>query len=196
MIGGVIIAGGQSRRFGTDKRLAILPDGTRIIEKSVQNAASALASVIVALRDTDKVLAAELTERFASQSHILIIRAEDSALGMGHTLANAIEYAPDWDAALILLADMPFISASTFQQLGDSFTAHQLSAPIIVPVYQGREGHPVLFSKHYFAEIGMLTGDKGARRIIQRYPERVVHLPVSDPGVIQDIDTPEDLLKL
>jgi molybdenum cofactor cytidylyltransferase len=64
---------------------------------------------------------------------------------------------------------------------------------MVVPVYKGRRGHPVGFDlRRYRGELSTLSADQGARSILRSHPEDVLELAVDDPGVLADIDTPED----
>jgi molybdenum cofactor cytidylyltransferase len=70
--------------------------------------------------------------------------------------------------------------------------ARRTSAPIVVPVYEGRRGHPVWFARETWREL-MTVADGGARAVVHAYGARVHEVPVSDAGVLRDIDTPADL---
>ena len=93
-------------------------------------------------------------------------------------------------AALIWPVDHPFVAAASVRGIIDAFRAKR--APIVVPTYDGRRGHPVLFSRSTFDEL--LTADpaEGARAVVHAHGDRI-ELPVDDAGVLADIDTPEDL---
>ena len=64
---------------------------------------------------------------------------------------------------------------------------------VLQPVHAGRSGHPVGFGRGYFAALEKLTGDEGARRVLESAACRLVRFEVNDPGVLQDVDTPSDL---
>jgi molybdenum cofactor cytidylyltransferase len=110
---------------------------------------------------------------------------------MGSSLANAIAQCREWQAALVMLGDMPYIQQPTFEALLNAY--QQGSASIIVPVFNGIQGHPVLFDQCYFDELSKLNGDRGARSIIEAHSERVIHVEVTDPGILIDIDLPKDI---
>lgn len=193
MIGAIILAAGSSRRFGDDKRRSTLPSGQLLLEESIHKAASVIDKVIVVLRFGDKAFARELEQRIENPD-VSYYCAPDSAKGMGHSLANAIAKVKDWEAALVFLGDMPFVQAETVESLlaEYEFRKHK-AAPIIIPVRKGVKGHPVLFAKNYFPEIAAIKGDEGARAVIDAHKDQVFRVEVEDPGVIRDIDTPEDL---
>ncbi|MEX2488650.1 MAG: nucleotidyltransferase family protein [Pseudomonadales bacterium] len=192
MIGGLILAAGSSRRFGEDKRKTTLPSGRWVLEEVIHTVAAELEQVIVVLRFGDKVFEDELSAK-VDNDKIHYFRAPDSARGMAHSLGNAIHEIADWDAALIFLGDMPFVQRDTITSLMDNYTAHKTEAPIVVPAIKDTRGHPVLFDRLYFPEIEALTGDTGARELVQHHAEKVIQVDVDDPGILKDIDTPEDI---
>ena len=193
MIGAIILAAGSSRRFGDDKRKSSLPSGQILLEESIHKAASVIDEVLVVLRFGDKDFSAELTSRI-NNDDVSYYCAPDSAQGMGHSLANGIAKVKDWDAALVFLGDMPFVQAETVESLLAEYEFRKNKvAPIVIPVRHGERGHPVLFANEYFAEISALAGDRGAKAVIDAHPDQVFEIEVEDPGVIRDIDTPEDL---
>jgi molybdenum cofactor cytidylyltransferase len=84
---------------------------------------------------------------------------------------------------------MPRIKTDTLQQLQQAASPHQ----IIVPEFNQQRGHPICFGRNFFAELAKSHGDTGGRDVIKRHANCVQLLPVSDAGIVQDIDTPEDL---
>ncbi len=191
-IGGIVLAAGSSRRFGDDKRKMALPSGDTVIEATIRNAIAALDHVLVVLRFGDQSYEAELAERIGSDK-VTYFRAPDSALGMAHSLANAVHEVHDWEAALVLLADMPFVKPETIRSVIATYEKHKPNAPIVYPELDGEPGHPVLFPHAYFDEIGKLVGDRGARAVIEEHENKVISVVVDDPGILRDIDKPEDL---
>ena len=89
------------------------------------------------------------------------------------------------------LADMPFLQARTLTQIAAALTD---SAAIVAPTYAGRRGHPVGFTAHYGLRLSALGGDEGARHLIASEGAALRLLPVDDPGIHADIDTPDDLI--
>ena len=194
MIGGIILAAGSSRRFGDDKRKSALPSGQRMLEESITKAISALDKVLVVLRFGDRESAKELAASIDNEN-VSYLCAPDSAQGMAHSLANAIHQVSDWEAAIVFLGDMPFVQAETVDSIMGEYQFRKAKKPIVVPTKAGIIGHPVLFCRDYFKEIQALKGDRGARVILEAHPDKVFKVEVLDPGVIRDIDTPEDLQK-
>ena len=192
MIGAIVLAAGSSRRFGGDKRKATLPNSKMVIQQSVETALSCFDAVTLALRYGDKEFSAELSF-LINNPKLNIFQAPDSALGMGHSLANAIQRINTWEGVFVFLADMPHLQQATIHHLKETFTANQVNNPIIAPVFEGQLGHPVGFAASYFNELTALTGDKGAKPVMNAHTEKVIAVTVDDPGALKDIDTPEDL---
>ena len=97
---------------------------------------------------------------------------------------------PQVDAALIVLADQPFVRPETLDQLAEQ---HRRSkAQIVIPSYKGVRGNPVLLDRSVFAEVMALEGDIGCRAIFSSHTERTVKVEVEDEGILLDIDNQED----
>ena len=101
-----------------------------VIQQSVETALTCFDEVTLALRYGDNALAAELSP-LINNPKLNIFQAPDSALGMGHSLANAIRQANNWDGVFIFLADMPHLQQATINHLKETFTANQTNNPII-----------------------------------------------------------------
>jgi molybdenum cofactor cytidylyltransferase len=121
-----------------------------------------------------------------------ILETPDTVRGIGASLAAGISHASRSDGWIVALGDMPFIEAATFKAVEERLRAGALiAAPVLA---DGKRGHPVGFSSQLRKELVALDGDEGARALIQRHAEQVVSIPVSDPGIVIDIDTPQDLV--
>lgn len=94
------------------------------------------------------------------------------------------------DAAIIALADQPFLSATTVDKLIDEYSDSR--APIVIPVYDGRRGNPVLFDKSVFPQLMKIRGDVGAKSVVENNSAAVLEVPVKDEGVVVDLDTLKD----
>ena len=90
---------------------------------------------------------------------------------------------------MFALADQPFIDSQTINHLIEAFGTHNKG--IIIPIYQGRGGHPVIFAIKYKEELLRLKGDIGGREIIARHPNDILEVAVNCEGILIDIDTVE-----
>ena len=89
-----------------------------------------------------------------------------------------------------MLGDQPAVDSRTINRLVEEF--QRSSRGIIVPAYRGRRGNPVLLAATYKKELLALEGDIGGREVIAHHPDDVREVAVDSPGVVTDIDTPED----
>ncbi len=185
-IAGLVLAAGFARRFGSDKRRALMSTGLTLLSSTVAMVSSRVPDTWLVLRPADDADALGLTQA------ITVVRSEAAEQGLGHSLASGmgvIARDSQAQAVAIFLGDMPWITATTLDRL---FAA---AAPdrIVLPDYQGQAGHPVIFGRQFWPELLLLTGDAGAKSILQAHPEAVQRVRVDDPGVVQDVDTPDAL---
>lgn len=181
---GILLAAGSGTRFGGDKLLHRLRDGTPIGVASLRILLKALPEVIAVVRAGDR----ELSKLLESEG-ILVTPCEDADLGMARSLACAIRASMNAGAWVIALGDMPFVAPATITAVARQ-VAH--SRRIVVPAYRGERGHPVGFGSRYRAELLGLKGDEGARSVLKRHAQDVEIIDCEDPGVLRDIDTPDD----
>lgn len=187
---GIVLAAGDGRRFGSDKRCRKLPDGRTILEQVIDHALQALPSVTVALRPDDAGLQQALIAR--GNARLQCVSVAGASKGMGHTLAAVIGMTPSAAGWVILLGDMPFIQPSTIKAVAEGLGR----SSIVQPVWHGRPGHPVGFSAVFASALQALHGDRGARPLIDKNSAAVLLLSVDDPGIHQDVDTVADLLQI
>ena len=184
---GVLLAAGLGRRFDAsgarNKLMARLPDGTPVVLRSLATILQALPRVIAVVRETDAEVLSLLGK---SAAQIVTVPAANA--GMGESIAAAVEACAEQDGWLIALGDMPYIRAETIARLAECLPGEE---QIVVPTYRGRRGHPVFFGGRYREQLRSLRGDTGGRGIAQDNPVRLVE--VDDPGILLDVDTPEDL---
>lgn len=181
----LLLAAGSSRRFGSDKRQARLPCGRRVLQASLDMALQVFREVHVVLRDTDD------TNALGIAATVPVVRSPQAERGMGHSLASGIAALGDSDApaVAIVLADMPWLRRETLLQLA----AHADPQRIVMPVYDGQQGHPVIIGRAFWPLLEGLTGDKGAKALIGAHAQACIRVRTDDPGVLLDADTPDAL---
>ena len=183
-IAGILLAAGAATRFGGDKLLATLDDGSTIGRRSCANLVAAVPEVFAVVRAGDDDLAGEFTAAGAQTTV-----CADAQAGMGASLAHGVRTAGDADAVIVALADMPWIHPATLAAVAGEL---RRGASVVVPRYQGRRGHPVGFARMHFPELTRLGNDEGARELIAKAGD-VCWIDVDDPGVLRDVDVPGDL---
>jgi molybdenum cofactor cytidylyltransferase len=189
-VAAVVLAAGMSRRMGTAKQLLRLGEKA-VLERTLQAVRSSQAAEIVL------VLGAEAGEirRQLSLEGLKVIFNPEYYEGMGTSLRAGLgALSESAQGALIVLADQPFIRPQTLDRLVDYY--HQSAAEIVLPLYKGFRGNPVLLDRSVFPEVMGLSGDVGCRAIFGSHTEGIRKFEVDDPGVLLDVDTDEDLRRL
>ena len=183
---GLLLAAGSSRRFGTaDKLTQPLPNGNGLAAQSCRNLLAGAGNVLAVVRPGSDSLAACLRYEGAE-----VVEFADADLGMGSSLAFGVRKASAAAGWLVALADMPWIQPSTISSLIDALNGGE---SLVAPAYQAQRGHPVGFSAAFRDGLMSLSGDEGARSILLDNFAELSLLRVDDPGVLRDIDLPEDL---
>ena len=188
MIVGILLAAGGASRFGGDKLLQPLPDGTPIGVAAARSLLQGVDRGVAVVRAGDEELA-----RLLSAAGMRVEVCQDAAEGMGASLAHGVNSARDANGWLIALADMPFVQGETTRGV-----AHLIKtgAAIAAPFHLGKRGHPVGFSRYFSAALSELQGDCGARDLLAAHAARIRPLHCDDPGILTDIDTPLDLARI
>lgn len=185
MIMGVLLAAGSSTRFGAHKLLHPLSDGIPIAAHAAGNLISALPNSIAVVRREDAVLRDMLASFGLS-----IVECATAVQGMGTSIACGVAATPNATGWVIALADMPWVRPATIYSIAQHL---RMGAGIVAPQYQGRRGHPVGFSVTFRARLLAVQRDVGAREIIEESPEHLTLDVTPDPGVLLDIDLPNDV---
>jgi molybdenum cofactor cytidylyltransferase len=187
---GILLAAGFSRRFGAaDKLLQILADGRPMAVTAAENMIKAIPLTIAVVRPDNKALAGLL-----ENAGLKVVFCDAQKTDMADSLSTAVHYAAQFSESsagfVIALADMPYIKPDTIKAVAHALNA---GAAIVAPAYEGKRGHPVGFSAKFRNELEQLTGDEGARAILKHHANQIKLLECNDPGILADIDTPQDL---
>jgi molybdenum cofactor cytidylyltransferase len=166
---GLLLAAGSATRFGSDKLAHRLPHGVPIAVQAARHLHCVAPVIYAAVKPGMDDLALQL-----KNAGCQIVVCESAAEGMGASLA-----------------DMPFVRTSSIAAVRDALAA---GAPLAAPYWRARRGHPVGVSGAFFDQLLECRGDEGARGLLRENEKRLLKIPVGDPGVLRDIDTPEDLM--
>jgi molybdenum cofactor cytidylyltransferase len=192
MIPAIVLAAGRSSRFGRPK--ALLPDGAgqpfaaRLAASFKAGGAEAL--VIVAQPDDQDLR--RTIEPFLPFARI--VENADPDRGQLSSLLEALEAVdrPGVRGIMLTLVDMPLVQPSTIARLRE--VALHGAASIVRPVHHGRHGHPVVFMRATFDALRRADPSMGAKAVVRAHP--VVDVAVDDRGVIEDVDTPDDYVRV
>lgn len=185
-LGAMVLAAGGSSRMGAAKQLLEV-GGSTLVERAVRAALGARSHpvAVVVGAGADAVLAA------LAGLEILAVRNPDWASGMASSIragmGGLLGAEPTLDAVLVALCDQPALSPGAILRLAD---AHRSTGLVAAARYGGRNGAPAVFGRDQFAALAALTGDEGARRLLNAAPEGVASVELPDFGA--DIDTPAD----
>ena len=182
---GLLLAAGSGTRFGSDKLRHALPHGVEMAVQAARHLKAEVGRVVAVVRPGAEDVARQLENEGCQ-----VVVCENAAEGMGASLACAARAAGKAEGYLIALADMPFIRRSTIGGVRDALAA---GAALAAPYFRARRGHPVGISGQFYDDLVLLRGDEGAKSILNKNEELLVKVPIGDPGVLRDIDRPEDL---
>lgn len=186
-VSAIVLAAGTASRMGSQKQLLRLGDKT-LLEHTLANlrAAARVREIVVVLG------AAAEQIRPLLPPDVKVVVNEAFAEGMGASLQCGLK-ALDGQAAatLVVLADQPLVKPATLNLLVDDYLKHK--PQILIPLYRGFRGNPVLLDHSVFAEIAGLNGDTGCRAIFGDHLENIRKIEVDDAGVLLDADRPADL---
>lgn len=186
MISVVVLAAGLSTRMGSQKLLRPVR-GRPMLEKvlGVFRRAKVDEIVVVLGRDAER-LRSEV--RFHNER---VVVNHEATRGMSSSLKLGLRsVSPRAEAAIVALGDQPFLSPSTVDLIVEGYRAE--NSPIVVPVYGGKRGNPVLFAKSLFPEVMKVRRDVGAKSVVKKHGRKVLEIRVRDAGVLLDVDTQAD----
>jgi molybdenum cofactor cytidylyltransferase len=181
---GLLLAAGSASRFGSDKLSHSLPHGVAIAVQAARHLRAETPRVLAVVRPGSLALAQQLAGEGCE-----VVVCDNAAEGMGASLACAARAAGPADGYLVALGDMPFVRPSSIGAVRDALAA---GAPLAAPFWRARRGHPVGIAGRFHSDLLALRGDEGAKALLAG-GHRLVKIPVGDPGVLRDIDTPADL---
>jgi molybdenum cofactor cytidylyltransferase len=186
---GVLLAAGRSSRMGRSKPLLAL-DGETLVERAVRVLLEGgCAGVVAVVRVED-----DATARLARAAGARVVVNDDPQAQQVDSLRLALRELPDdAAAAAVLPVDVPFVRPATVARLVAAFRSG--AALVVRPTYRGEPGHPTLFARALFAALAAPGLPHGARSVIAAHAADTLDIEVDDPGVTQDIDTPEDLAR-
>jgi molybdenum cofactor cytidylyltransferase len=186
MISAILLAAGQSKRMGELKQLMPFGQST-IVEQAVDNLlSSAVDEVIVVVG----YKARDVTRAIAAKPIKLVINP-DYEQGMSTSIIAGLKSVHSRTQGVMLaLGDQPLVNSQIINRLIEEFYNHDKG--IVVPTYQGRRGHPIIFAIKYKEQLLELSGDMGGRQIIENHPDDVLEVAVDSESIVADFDTTDD----
>jgi molybdenum cofactor cytidylyltransferase len=183
----VVPAAGASTRFGSMKLVADV-DGLPLLQRTLASLLDAgVARVVVVTRDG----AAFPAVPALADPRVTTAVNPDPARGMFSSIQAGLG-AAGGDVVLVLPADMPFVSAATVEAVAARAAA---SGAVIVPAHGGRRGHPIAIPRRLCDRLATLAPEASLKEALAAVGAPRLELDVADPGVVHDVDVPDDLTR-
>jgi molybdenum cofactor cytidylyltransferase len=187
---GIILAAGESRRFGQPKQLLDWK-GQPFVRAVAKTALEAGLDPVLVVTGANR----ESVEATVQGLNISVVHNADWSTGQGSSIRKAVQVLNDDNSvgsAIFLLVDQPQVTQSILQALVERHA--QGLYPVVAPIVTDRRANPVLFDRDTFPDLMILDGDVGGRAIFHKH--RVEYLPWHDDRLLLDVDTPEQYQRL
>jgi molybdenum cofactor cytidylyltransferase len=191
-VAGVILAAGRSTRMAPRNKLLEEIGGRPVIARVAEIALASAARPVLVVTGFEAQRIAEALRGL----ELICVHNPDFAAGLSTSLRAGLAALPaDCDGALVLLGDMPFVEAADLAALIAAFAANGPSS-ICAPVRHGRIGNPVLWGRAYFPEMMRLSGDAGAKLLLEVHRKCVTEVEAGSDGIFADVDKAADFARL
>ena len=186
-VAAILLAAGMSRRMGRCKQLLPLGE-TTVIGRCLDTLQRGRVSTVVVVVSAGGEEVAGGAERYSARVVVNLNRAGDMASSIR---SGRDALGPEYSGVMVALCDYPLVDPATVETLIRRH--HDFPDRIITPVHQDRRGHPLLFPRSVLDELGE---GMTLRDVVRLDPARVYDVPVDDPGILIDMDTPEDYTRI
>ena len=190
MISAILLAAGQSKRMKGENKLTKKIQGIPLIKLSVKNILASSINELIIVLGHQKEIIEKLIDK---NEKIKFVFNKDFESGMASSIKAGLNHLPeDTEAFFICLGDMPMVSPDIYNQLIKS----KDNKEIIVPTYKEQQGNPVLFNKSMKNKIMDITGDVGAKKILELNKDKILNLEINDQSIIKGYNTQGDFSSL
>ncbi|MCI0371489.1 MAG: nucleotidyltransferase family protein [candidate division NC10 bacterium] len=191
MISGILLAGGASTRMRRPKALLEYRGGPFLRAVAATLLMGGVEELVAVLNPA----VPGLPEVLPADPRVRWVAAPPASAGQLASLRTGLHaLSPASEASLVALVDQPAIRPETVAALVQTF--RETGAPIVLPVHQGRRGHPICFARALYPELLEAPEQEGARAVIRRHRGLSREVVVEDPSIHQDVDSPEDFARL
>lgn len=137
----------------------------------------------------------EIREHFSNDNKLTIVFNEHSHEGQFSSLKKGLQqFHPSCEGVLVWPVDIPLVKKATVELLVERF--RQKLAPVVIPTFDEKHGHPVIYSRQAVETVLKLSNQHTAKELRNIYIDETLFVPVNDPAILIDIDTPDDYQKL
>lgn len=188
-VAAIVLGAGRSSRMGEQNKLLATVGGTPMLQRVVD---AALKAELVSTTVVTGCQAAEVRDLLRGRE-VRFVHNADYQQGLAGSLKLGLaSLGADIDGVIILLADMPFISSEHINELLAEFNP-ATERDIVAPIREGRLGNPIVWSARYIPTMMQLSGDRGARPLLDEFAANVWEVPMGDDAIFIDVDTPAAL---
>jgi len=186
MISAILLAAGQSKRMNGENKLTKKIQGIPLIKHSVKNILSSSVDELIVVLGYQK----EIVEKLIGKNEKMkIVFNKNFENGMASSIKTGLNhFSEKTEAFFICLGDMPLVSHNIYNQLIKS----KNNKEIIVPTYKGQQGNPVLFDKSMKEKIRNISGDSGAKKILELNKDKILNLEINDQSIAKGFDTQDN----
>ena len=186
MISAILLAAGQSKRMNGENKLTKKIQGIPLIKHSVKNILSSSVDELIVVLGYQK----EIVEKLIGKNEKMkIVFNKNFENGMASSIKTGLNhFSEKTEAFFICLGDMPLVSHNIYNQLIKS----KNNKEIIVPTYKGQQGNPVLFDKSMKEKIRNISGDSGAKKILELNKDKILNLEINDQSITKGFDTQDN----
>jgi len=186
LITAIVLAAGKSERIGRPKPLLPTGDGTPFLTAILETMTNTAV-------DEVRVVVGHAAEQVIDVGGLVrhvIVHNREFERGMLSSVQAGIKALPPGTTAFLLWpVDQPLVLPDTVDRIIEAWK--RLHAPVVVPVYRGKRGHPTLFSATLADELMRAPETEGARAVVHAFEKALAEVDVDDPGILTDIDTPQ-----
>ncbi len=190
MISAILLAAGQSKRMNGENKLTKKIQDIPLIKHSVKNILSSSIDELIVVLGYQK----EIIEKLIGKNKkIKIVFNKNFENGMASSIKTGLNhFSEKTEAFFICLGDMPLVNYNIYNQLIKS----KDNKKIIVPIYKGQQGNPVLFDKSMKEKIMSISGDAGAKKILELNKDKILNLEINDQNITKGFDTQDNFNSL
>ena len=190
MISAILLAAGQSKRMNGENKLTKKIQDIPLIKHSVKNILFSSVDELIVVLGYQKEIIEKLIDK---NKKIKFVFNKDFENGMASSIKAGLNHlSNNTEAFFICLGDMPMVNSDIYNQLINSRNQKN----IIVPTYNGQQGNPVLFDKSMKEKVIDISGDIGAKKILELNKDKILSLEISDQGITRGFDTQDDFNSL
>ena len=196
MISAILLTAGQSKRMNGENKLTKEIKGSPLIKLSVKNILASSIDELIVVLGYQKEIIEKLIDK---NEKIKFVFNKDFESGMASSIKTGLDNLSEkTEAFFICLGDMPMVNQNIYNKMIKTKLNYNkklkpnFKKEIFIPTYEKKNGNPVLFTKHMKEKIMQISGDDGAKELIEIYKSKALHIPVKNRGITLDFDIQED----